>query len=50
VGARGRCTETGRLEFHHVIPFADGGPTSVENLALRCQAHNAHEARLWSPM
>jgi hypothetical protein len=50
VGARGRCTEAGRLEFHHVIPFADGGPTSIENLALRCRAHNAHEARLWSPM
>ncbi|HKW02578.1 MAG TPA: HNH endonuclease signature motif containing protein [Vicinamibacterales bacterium] len=50
VGARGRCAETSRLEFHHVIPFVDGGPTTVENLALRCQAHNAHEARLWSPM
>jgi 5-methylcytosine-specific restriction endonuclease McrA len=50
VSARGRCTETGRLEFHHVIPFADGGSTTVGNLALRCQAHNAHEARLWSPM
>ena len=50
VGARGRCTETGHLEFHHLIPFADGGPTSIENLALRCRAHNAHEARLWSPM
>jgi len=50
VGARGRCTETGHLEFHHLIPFADGGRTSIENLALRCRAHNAHEARLWSAM
>ncbi len=49
VGVRGRCVETGRLEFHHLVPFADGGPTTVENLALRCQAHNAHEAYLWSP-
>jgi hypothetical protein len=49
VGARGRCQETGRLEFHHLVPFADGGATSVENLALRCQAHNGHEAELWSP-
>ena len=23
------------LEFHHRIPFADGGPTTVENLELR---------------
>ncbi|HQX83313.1 MAG TPA: HNH endonuclease signature motif containing protein [Vicinamibacterales bacterium] len=43
VGARGRCTETGRLEFHHVVPFARGGATRVENLALRCRAHNAYK-------
>lgn len=49
VGARGRCTATDWLEFHHVIPFADGGQTSVGNLALRCRAHNAYEALLWSP-
>lgn len=44
VGAAGRCPETGFLEFHHVVPFARGGPTSIENLQLRCRAHNAHEA------
>jgi 5-methylcytosine-specific restriction endonuclease McrA len=44
VGANGQCTERGFLEFHHVIPFADGGPTTVENLQLRCRAHNAYEA------
>ena len=44
VGARGRCRETGRLEFHHIIPFASGGPTTVENLALRCSAHNGYES------
>lgn len=49
VGERGRCTETGRLEFHHLVPFADGGPTSAENLALRCRAHNAYEMEVWSP-
>jgi len=43
-GPQGRCTETGRLEFHHIIPFADGGPTSAENLALRCRAHNGFES------
>jgi hypothetical protein len=46
VGTEGRCTETGFLEFHHVEPYADGGPTTVENLSLRCRAHNAHEATL----
>jgi HNH endonuclease len=44
VGGRGRCGERGLLEFHHVIPFADGGATTTENLQLRCRAHNAHEA------
>ena len=45
VGVDGRCAERGFLEFHHVIPFADGGPTTVDNLQLRCRAHNAYEAR-----
>ena len=44
VGADGRCRETGWLELHHVVPFARGGPTMVENLELRCRAHNAYEA------
>jgi len=44
VGTEGRCPETGFLEFHHVVPFAAGGATSVENLQLRCRSHNAHEA------
>jgi 5-methylcytosine-specific restriction endonuclease McrA len=45
VGAKGRCVERGFLEFHHVIPFAEGGETTAENLQLRCRAHNAYEAR-----
>src|SRR5262249_2538534 len=45
VGPGGRCQERGFLEFHHVIPFAEGGETSATNLQLRCRAHNAHEAR-----
>jgi len=44
VGADGRCAETGFLEFHHLVPYASGGQTSVENLALRCRAHNAYES------
>jgi 5-methylcytosine-specific restriction endonuclease McrA len=43
VGTGGRCDETGALEFHHVVPFACGGATSVENIELRCRAHNAYE-------
>jgi HNH endonuclease len=46
-GSAGRCTETGFLEFHHVVPFADGGETTVQNLQLRCRAHNAYEAEQW---
>ena len=45
VGAEGRCTERGFLEFHHVVPFTDGGPTTSANLQLRCRAHNLYEAR-----
>jgi 5-methylcytosine-specific restriction endonuclease McrA len=44
-GALMRCTETRNLEYHHVIPFAVGGETSVENIELRCRAHNTYEAR-----
>jgi len=44
VGVHGRCRETGFLEYHHVLPFAAGGPTDASNLELRCRAHNAHEA------
>jgi HNH endonuclease len=44
VGARGRRAERGCLEIHHVIPFAAGGPTTAENLELRCRAHNTYEA------
>ena len=44
VGAQGRCTETGFLEFHHVVPYATGGPATIGNIELRCAAHNAHEA------
>lgn len=45
VGPGGRCTERGFLEIHHVVPFAEGGPTTVDNLQLRCRAHNAYDAK-----
>jgi 5-methylcytosine-specific restriction endonuclease McrA len=46
VGSCGRCSETSGLEFHHVVPFARGGPTTLENVALRCRAHNGYESEL----
>jgi hypothetical protein len=50
VGTQGRCTERGFLEFHHVVPYADGGESVVENLELRCRAHNGYEAARWDGM
>jgi len=47
VGTTGRCAERGLLEYHHVVPFADGGATVVANLELRCRAHNEYEAERW---
>ena len=44
VGTSGRCAEAGFLEFHHVVPYAAGGSATVENLQLRCTAHNKYEA------
>jgi hypothetical protein len=43
-GPAGRCRETGFLEFHHVVPYSSGGDTTVDNLELRCAAHNRYEA------
>ena len=46
VGASGRCSERGFLEFHHVHPYAKGGSASVANIQLRCRAHNVYEAEV----
>jgi hypothetical protein len=40
------CTERRYLEFHHIIPFAWRGETTVDNLELRCRTHNAYEGDL----
>lgn len=51
VGTNGRCGETGFLEFHHVVPYAEGGKPIVDNIELRCRAHNAYEAeQYFGPM
>ena len=38
-------------DAHHVIHWADGGPTSLENLVLLCRSHHrmVHEGRYPSP-
>lgn len=35
-----RCGSRARLELDHVHPRALGGPDTVDNLRLRCRAHN----------
>ncbi len=45
VGITGhRCSSRYRLQFHHLDPHGKGGVVSVENLTLRCQAHNLYAA------
>jgi hypothetical protein len=41
-----RCTERTFLEFHHVVPHAQRGLATVENISLRCRRHNEYEAEL----
>ncbi len=41
-----RCAERAFLEFHHVVPYAAGGEATVDNIELRCRAHNDYEAEL----
>lgn len=47
VGTNGRCSETTFLQFHHQDPFAIGGVSTMENICLRCAAHNRYEAELF---
>jgi hypothetical protein len=54
VSAAGRrCRQTTFLEFHHLDPYALGGPPTVDNVSLRCREHNVYEAELvfgpWDP-
>jgi hypothetical protein len=52
VGSGGRRCDARRfLEFHHLTPFAAGGKATVDNIQLRCRAHNRYEADLfYGPM
>ena len=40
-----RCGSRAFLEIDHVLPAAVGGLSRVENLRLRCRAHNQQQAR-----
>jgi hypothetical protein len=42
-----RCDERRFLEFHHLIPYAAGGKPTLENIQLRCRAHNGYETDLF---
>jgi 5-methylcytosine-specific restriction endonuclease McrA len=39
-----RCSERGRLEYHHRHPFGLGEDHSPKNIRLMCRAHNAYLA------
>ena len=41
-----RCSERSYIEFHHVQPYGHQGPATVENISLRCRAHNVYESEL----
>jgi hypothetical protein len=42
-----RCESPSGLEYHHVIPWEVGWPTTPDNLELRCRAHNGYEAHVY---
>ena len=39
-----RCGEREYLELHHIQPYALNGAATVNNVVLRCRAHNVFEA------
>ncbi len=41
-----RCGQADRIEFHHRVPWARCREHEVDNIALRCRAHNQYEAVL----
>jgi len=47
VDGQGRCCQATRcVEYHHDKPYGKGGEHEVDNIALRCQAHNQYQADL----
>jgi 5-methylcytosine-specific restriction endonuclease McrA len=47
VDAKGRrCGATWKVEFHHQRAYGQGGTHDLDNVELRCRAHNQYEAGL----
>ena len=45
VGSNGqRCTARSPLQFHHLVPYERGGPSTADNVVLFCGPHNALQA------
>jgi hypothetical protein len=42
-----RCNERNFLQFDHAIPHGDHGVATIENIQLRCRAHNLYAADLY---
>ncbi|HEU5058398.1 MAG TPA: HNH endonuclease [Kofleriaceae bacterium] len=40
-----RCEETGFLELDHLVPVAQDGEATVDNVRVLCRAHNQFEAK-----
>jgi hypothetical protein len=51
VAANGqRCSERAFIEYHHIEAHALGGPSTPDNIGLRCRRHNQYEAeRVFGP-
>jgi len=45
-GRRCSCTDPGKLEYHHLTPFALGCDHDPNRVELRCRAHNQYQAEL----
>ena len=41
-----RCGSEQGVEFHHIQPYAVGGDETIDNIQLRCRAHNGFEWQL----
>ncbi len=44
-----RCGAREFLEFHHLVPWAEGRMHTVEGISLRCRAHNQYAERERDP-
>jgi 5-methylcytosine-specific restriction endonuclease McrA len=39
-----RCESKWKIEFHHIVDFARGGKSTIDNLRLLCHGHNQYAA------